>query len=143
MLLLVLSTGTGCSARHSPAGAEAESRQEREALEPPIPGLLGQRERLSLTSEQVVALDSIHRLWSAENGRLATRGTVISAGLFATSTHSVVSTSGPEARANHLRAGRAVEKVLEPEQRRAICDLYRARPEPVHRVWPWCGRPGG
>jgi hypothetical protein len=140
VLAIVLSTGAGCSTRHSPAAAPAAGHGEREALAPPIPGLLGHRDLLSLRSDQVVALDSIHQLWRSENARLTTRGASITAGSFGSSIRRVaVSPSGPEAGANHLRAARAVERILAPEQRLATCELYRSGPEPVHRVWPWCG----
>jgi hypothetical protein len=139
--LLVLSTSLGCAAAHVASNPSAEDRAQRDALAPPILALLGQRDRLTLTTEQVAALDSIHRDWSAENDRLTRRGTVVSAGMGGASAGpSRVAPSGPEARANHVRAARAVEGVLDREQQVAVCDLHRSGREAVHRLWPWCDR---
>lgn len=139
LALLFLGALPGCPAGAPSYGPPTESRVERSILAPPILALLGERERLGLTSAQVGALDSIHREWSAVDGRLAGRGTSVSAGMGGVTTSpGRTAPSGPEARANHLRAARAVEAVLDPEQRRAVCDLHRRRREGVHRIWPWC-----
>lgn len=141
LLLLVLSTAPGCPAGRAALTPGGEDRAEREALAPPILALMGQRERLALTSAQVVALDSIHRDWSAENERLTRRGTAISSGVGGTSAAPTrVAPSGPEARANHRRAADAVERVLTVEQQLAVCDLHRNAREDASRLWPWCGR---
>ncbi|HSU13741.1 hypothetical protein [Longimicrobium sp.] len=150
ILLALLAFAGGCKhqaappAEVSPSPATGESREQREALPPPILALIGERARLSLTSEQVVALDSIQQRWSAENARLTQTGMVMSTSVLGTTfKRGTVAPSGPEARANHFRAAKAVEAVLTEQQRRAVCDLHRTRPEPVHRLWPWCGsRPG-
>jgi hypothetical protein len=139
--LLVLGTSVACPAARAPSNPSAEDRAQREALAPPILALIGQRDRLTLTSEQVAALDSIHQAWSAENEKLSRRGTVVSAGaggIVTAPSRSVP--SGPEARGNHLRAARAVEGVLSREQQLAVCELHRSGREAAHRLWPWCDR---
>jgi hypothetical protein len=128
------------NAQTSPPPAAQESREQRQALPPPILGLLGDRERLSLTSEQVTALDSIYERWNLENTRLTRTGMVMSTGITGTTfSRGSVAPSGPEARANHLRAAKEVEALLTDEQRRSVCELFSGRREPVNRLWPWCG----
>ena len=142
LALLAFCTGSAiqASAQASPSPAGQESREQREALPPPILGLIGDRERLSLTSGQVSALDSIYERWNAENTRLTRTGMVMSTGVLGTTfSRGSVAPSGPEARANHLRAAKEVEAVLTAEQRRIVCELYSGRRERVHRLWPWCG----
>jgi hypothetical protein len=108
---------------------------------PPILALIGERDLLSLTPAQVVALDSIHQRWSAENDRLTQRGTVITGGVMGSGVENrAVAPTGPEARANHSRAARAVQEILDAEQQRAVCELYLRRRERAHRLWPWCSR---
>lgn len=144
LALLALCTGlkapAHANAQASSSSAAQESHEQRQALPPPILGLIGDRERLALTSEQVTALDSIYERWNAENTRLTRTGMVMSTGITGTTfSRGSVAPSGPEARANHLRAAKEVEAVLNEEQRRIVCELYSGRREPVHRLWPWCG----
>jgi hypothetical protein len=141
LLILLLSTVAGCPASRAVSRPEGEDRAHRDALAPPISALLGQRDRLSLTSAQVVALDSIHQEWAARDGRLTRRGgSVISAGAGGTSVAPArVASSTPEARANHLRSAHAVQSVLNREQQLAVCEMYRNARTDVSRLWPWCG----
>jgi hypothetical protein len=141
VLAFLLTAGAGCPGRHAPAPAAETGRAERQTVAPPILALMGQRDLLSLTPDQVVALDSAHQRWSAENDRLTHRGTVVSAGVLgATVENRAVAPTGPEAQANHGRAARAVQEILDSEQERAVCELYRRRRERAHRLWPWCSR---
>ena len=130
-----------------PGGAEGpEPRAAGEELEaPPILSLLGERERLSLGPEQVVALDSIAREWTLENDRQTVRGgTTVSTGVATTVSRGRPTVRNREAVAeNNRRAARAVEAVLTPEQRRLVCDLQSARGGArASRVWPWCVEAG-
>lgn len=87
LALLVLCTASKAAAQTnaqtSPSPAAQESREQRKALPPPILGLIGDRERLSLTSEQVSALDSIYERWNVENSRLTQTGMVMTPGFWA------------------------------------------------------------
>ena len=138
MLLVTLVGGTACpSSQSAPASPAPEAVTPGQSVAPPILALLGQREHLSLTPEQVVALDSIHQRWSAENDRLTHRGTAVMSGLGGVSVERRLGVeTGSEAQANHSRAAKAVEEVLTPEQKRAVCDLGRRG----NRAWPWCAR---
>jgi hypothetical protein len=137
--LLMLGTSLGCPAAHVSSSPSAEDRVQRDALAPPILALFGQRDRLALTSEQVAGLDSIHSEWSAEDERLTSPGTVVTTGIGGASAGpSRVASSGPESRANHLRAARAVEGVLNRQQQLAVCELYHGGRVAAHRLWPWC-----
>lgn len=119
-----------------PASAQDTGRAEMRADPPPIFTLFGERERLSLTSEQLVALDSIQRQWSAENERLTRCGTVVSGGVVTTVEARRVQPRGREARSNNYRAAQAVGKVLTAEQRQAVCELQGRRR--ARAWWPWC-----
>jgi hypothetical protein len=139
VLVLLLSTVAACPAARTASHPGGENRAERAAQPPPILALLGQRDRLSLTSDQVVALDSIHQQWAAEDNRLMRRGTVVSAGFGGTSaTSSRTAASTPEARANHRWAAQAVQHLLDREQQLAVCAFYQNPRSAVSHLWPWC-----
>lgn len=129
-----------------PAGAEADV--------PPILSLLSERERLSLTSAQVIALDSIAREWDVTNEKLVRRLRIARG----TRPVPMVATLRPEGSTardrlidNNRRAALAVEQVLTPAQRTAACATTRrerpagakplldTRRTTAPRVWPWCG----
>jgi hypothetical protein len=131
------------------AAAPAPEAAARDWPAPPIAALLGERERLSLTSAQVAALDSIFHEWGVENDRLNPAGTIVQSNPFggASMYRGRVPPRGPKASANNLRAAQAVEQVLDERQREAVCALHLAPADRRRRstqVWPWCaGRPGG
>ncbi|MBB4635522.1 hypothetical protein [Longimicrobium terrae] len=135
---------------------------------PSIPALLSQRERLALTSPQVIALDSVAREWRIENDTLARR----LRGVWG-------DRQDPRARqgerereierarptllalvANNRRMTGGVEAILDPAQQLIACELQAAEHDERHagdarqgrggarrpsaagagRVnWPWCG----
>lgn len=132
---------------------------------PNVIALIGAREQVGLTGQQVVALDSIGRLWSdrQDSIRAEMRGESQREGVAAQLLVRMAE--------NNARANEAVEAVLTDEQRRAVCGIRvldpdrrivgsRAAPvdrrntrDPrlragrsavdtipgVRRGWPWCG----
>lgn len=101
---------------------------------PSIPALLSQRERLALTSPQVIALDSVAREWRIENDTLARR----LRGVWG-------DRQDPRARpgererelerarptllalvANNRRMTGGVEAILDPAQQQIACELQAA-----------------
>lgn len=160
--LLLLSA---CGAAPEPADSP-DSRIAGTSVQPapPVRSLIGFRDRLSLTSEQVVALDSIATWLEEVNssyrrvviGRTGERGeTPVGPELLA----AVDSIS-----ANRREADRAVAELLSEEQRTAVCELARraggagARPQGAGRReggrtgagdgatragWSWCAAAGG
>ena len=137
-LVLVATLAAVCVSAAPAAGQEAREPEGQDEV-PPVLSLLGHRERLSLTSEQIAALDSIAHVWDVENERLTTRGMMVSSGLGGASVSTVRSTgaSRKEAAANNLRAARAVEAVLTSEQRRLVCETPSPR-RATRSPWPWC-----
>lgn len=143
VMLLVLSAAACASA--APRAGEASVPAPAAGQVPPIPALVGERERLGLTAAQVSALDSIARAWSATDGRLyrkmgverGRRPVPVALGLHAGATREALAE-------NTLRAVSAVERVLTPEQRRAACALPRAsgrgwdHPTKMRHAWTWC-----
>src|SRR5215213_601503 len=104
-LVILAALAAACVLPGSAAGQEPRAAEGQDEV-PPVLSLLGQRERLSLTSEQIAALDSIAHEWDVENERLTVRGTMISSGLGGTSISRVrtVNPSRKEAAANNLKA---------------------------------------
>lgn len=130
VILLVSSAACAPSAPHT-------APAPRRADVPPILSLLSERERLSLTSSQVIALDSVAREWDVANSRL-TRRLRSSRGIVPLPVAALRSdaTSPRAALAeNNRRAAAAVERILTPAQRGAVCEVRRPG---TRRVWPWC-----
>lgn len=146
VMLLVLFAAACASA--APRAGDVPVPTPAASHVPPIPALLGERDRLGLTAAQVSALDSIARAWSATNGELHRRMGVergrrpvpVALGLHSGSTRTALAQ-------NTLRALSAVERVLTPEQRRAACELPRAteagwdHATKMQRAWTWCAAP--
>ncbi len=139
MILLVSSAACAPAA---PPAAPAPVAQATAAEVPPILALLSERERLSLTPAQVVALEAVAREWDAANTRAVRRVRQARVKPLA------LRAEAPAAAGNNLRAALAVEQVLSAGQRRAVCELDRApgaraastaAPRRVRRAWPWCG----
>ncbi|HST58476.1 MAG TPA: hypothetical protein VLK84_07310 [Longimicrobium sp.] len=132
---------------------------------PPVLALLDARERLALSGDQVVQLESIARDWEAANDTLARRiGAVKGRG--ANPLRLAVAPHARTARAaiaeNNRRAARAVERALQPEQRQRLCTVHRLKHQAEYAVraaktgqarggeahprrrgdspppWPWC-----
>ena len=167
VLSVILAASAAACAPSAPAAAPEPRTAGLDVAVPPVRALLGERERLSLTSEQVVALDSIAREWDRANDKLARGGggakpaglvtLALKAGKAATRPRTAVAE-------NNLRAAKAVERVLTPEQRRTVCELTGGgagdrvdapagsrslvsssapRRAKARRVWPWCAAPSG
>lgn len=133
---------------------------------PPIYALLGEREELELTSEQVVALDSVAQRVPEENRPLAERLRELRGEPANVPEDSPIADADVEAvveriRANNLEAAAAVQAILTPEQRTSTCEIFqepldngREREAPARldslrvgtggiliastQVWPWC-----
>jgi hypothetical protein len=130
---------------------------------PPVRSLLSERERLSLTSEQVVALDSISRQMDVKNRAVGGRLGIIKGGLaprlgFGRQPDRALALVA----GSHSSAMQAVQQLLRPEQRDRLCELQRAREGKTalredkrslaghtlassaprrgetRRTWPWC-----
>lgn len=133
---------------------------------PPVFALIGARERLQLTSEQISALDSIGRWNSSANEGVIRDSRVREMRPGDPTIDSVARI----VRENNLQAGLGVQTLLSDEQRRQVCELFRpergrdgraasrgaqSRPrtgaqgrgrsgtmqERPLSVWPWCSDP--
>lgn len=132
---------------------------------PPVYALLGYRERLNLSSPQVVSLDSIGRAAQSQNDSLVARLQDLASrrrGGFGRGRDAMPEEAAPvieQIRANNRQVAEAVREVLTPAQQQTTCELFdesrersRERREPrsrremprdsVHpgagRVWFWC-----
>ncbi len=88
---------------------------------PPVFALIGARERLQLTSEQISALDSIGRWNSSANEGVIRDSRVREMRPGDPAVDSVARI----VRQNNLQAGRGVETLLSDEQRRQVCEMFR------------------
>ena len=112
--------------------------------QPSVFSLLGARERMALNSEQVTALDSINRVWASRNDLLQRQLRAVWG-----SSRSRTSRSFEEARPvliqiaeNNEIANRAVESLLNPEQRLTACAIQvEQRGEAAGRAEARDGRP--
>lgn len=156
MSMILIASAAAC------APSAPLSRPSPDADAPPVRALLSERERLSLSSEQVVALDSISRKLDVADRAGPGRGSIKRA-LAAR----VRSAKEPDralalVAGSHRIAMQAVEQLLRPEQRARLCDLQREREARValredkraagahslassgvrrsekRRGWPWC-----
>jgi hypothetical protein len=125
-MILLVASAAAC-APSAPQPGPAPRGAQLEADVPPILALLSDRERLGLTSSQVIALDSIAREWDVANVKLNRRLGV------ARGKRPVTMALNPEASptraaiaANNRHAAEAVEKVLTPPQREGACAIPRA-----------------
>jgi hypothetical protein len=131
------------------------------AAAPPVRALLSERDRLALSPEQVVALDSVSRALDVTERDVSRRLGIIKNGMMPR-----LSLGKPrgtsEVASNQSRAVRAVEQLLRPDQRQRLCQLARERHDKValrddkralsgqrhtfagahhgaaQRTWPWC-----
>jgi hypothetical protein len=125
---LVLLASTSACATSAASPASAPGSVEAAAEVPPIPTLMDRRERLVLTESQMAALEEIAREWATSDYEIRRRaGTLKPANPLAITVALRPGASGRAAvEANNQRAFRAVEQVLTPEQRRAVCLLPNA-----------------
>lgn len=125
------------------------------AWQPSVAALLGERDRLELTSAQVASLDSLSRAWGSRQDSLAR------AARAAMDDESPPSGAALErARpifqaitANNRGTAEAVGEVLDAGQREVACRLEaeqretaravrgRSRGAPARGGWPWCPPP--
>lgn len=168
VLPLILACLAACAPSARPEPAPAPARLADTEV-PPVRALLSEREQLSLTPAQVVALDSIALDWQAAHDALAARFTGPARLLAAVRSHPRLALAE-----NNRRAARAVEQLLTPDQRLAACraqGMMRGakagpggdpvpqeagmlkkqalalslKPRPERRraerrtAWPWCG----
>jgi hypothetical protein len=129
-----------CGSR-KPAVAPAPSPADSTRMEavrgagqtPPVYGLLGQREKLGLSSQQVVAIDSIGEDLRARNDSLlrglrALRDSLGGDRMSGRDREQLYTRGQPlysGVRDNNLRATRGIYDVLTPEQRVAACRTLR------------------
>lgn len=146
-MILLVSSAAAC-APSAPPAAPAPRAAQSDAV-PPILALLSERERLSLTSSQVIALESIARDWDAANARMNRRANLVRARRPELGFVALRPGASPYRAANNRRAAEAVERVLTPTQRQAACEpqhrsaapagASRAAPRaPKRPSWPWC-----
>lgn len=157
MSMILIASAAACA---PPALA---TRPSPDADAPPVRALLSERDRLSLTGEQVVALDSISREMDVTDRAVGRRLGIIKVGLAPRlglgrqPDRALALVAG-----SHRSAMQAVEQLLRPEQRARLCELQRERQgksalredkrslaghtlassrprrREKQRVWPWC-----
>ncbi len=162
-MILLVASAAAC-APSAPQPGPAPRRAHLEADVPPILALLSDRERLSLSSAQVIALDSIAREWDVTNVKLNRRlGVARGKRPVSLALKREASPTRAALAANNRRAAEAVEQVLTPAQREAACAMPRAigasrqgrprssasfagrgaaqpdaRRAPMRPAWHWC-----
>ncbi|HEX8672196.1 MAG TPA: hypothetical protein VF710_09915 [Longimicrobium sp.] len=163
-VILLVASAAAC-APSAPQHGPAPRRAQLDADVPPILALLSDRERLSLTSQQVIALDSIAREWDVNNVKLNRRlGVARGKRPVTLALNPAASPTRAALADNNRRAAEAVQQVLTPAQREAACAMPRAtgtrassrnggvkasfagrgtarhdaRPAAVRPAWHWC-----
>jgi hypothetical protein len=125
-MILVVASAAAC-APSAPQPGPAPRRAQIDADVPPILALLSDRERLSLTSQQVIALDSIAREWDVTNVKLNRRlGVARGKRPVTLALNPAASPTRAALGDNNRRAAEAVQQVLTPAQRDAACAMPRA-----------------
>lgn len=125
--VILLVASAGACVPSAPQAAPAPRRAQADADVPPILALLSERERLSLSSSQVIALDSIAREWDVNNVKLNRRlGVARGKRPVTVALSREASPTRAALAANNRRAAAAVEQVLTPSQRAAACAMPRA-----------------
>lgn len=169
MALAMLLILAACGPSRDPAAGSLTMVAPLALEPPPIYSLLGYSERLNLTSEQIVALDSIATAVRAENTplvqELQERATPRRGPVGVLQVDSLNRPLLEEIRQNNREAAEAVGEVLTPEQEAEVCRLNEQeriereeregrqrgragrgrRAIPDERIvvgflrWPWCG----
>ncbi|HEX6071303.1 MAG TPA: hypothetical protein VFZ18_15830 [Longimicrobiaceae bacterium] len=126
--LLLLLAVAACSSASTPAGPPPSYVTPLMLQPPPIYALLGYRERLELTTEQIVGLDSIATGLKEENDDLIDELEEKSS-LTRSQTALIVGDEGKpvleQIRENNRGAAEAVGRLLTSEQQVSTCDLFR------------------
>jgi hypothetical protein len=159
MSVILIATAAAC-APSAPA-----TRPSPDAGVPPVRALLGERDRLSLTGTQVVALDSISRELDVTDRVVSHRLGIIKGGLAPRPGRGKPREGLGTVAEKQSRAARAVEQLLRPDQRQRLCELSlerqgkvalrddkraltghsfassRRQPTETRGAWPWCGSP--
>lgn len=102
-------------------------RPSPEAEVPPVRTLLSERERLSLSSDQVLALDSISRELDVADRAVGGRLGIIKGRLAPRLSLGKPRSGMSDLAARQIQAIRAVEQLLSAEQRTRLCELAKAR----------------
>ena len=166
--LLLLLAVSACSSASTPAGPPPSLVTPLMLQPPPIYALLGYRERLELTTEQIVGLDSIATGLKDRNNDLIEELEEKSS-LTRSQTALIVGDDGKpvleQIRENNRGAAEAVGRLLNSEQQESTCDLFRLERDErgrrgraqreqrgvdqaaadsiwrslEARTWPWCG----
>jgi hypothetical protein len=159
MSMTILIAAAAACAPSAPA-----TRPSPDADVPPVRSLLSEREQLSLSSEQVVALDSLSRELDVTERAVGRRLGILKGGLLPRldlgkrePDRALALVAG-----SHRSAMQAVQQLLRPEQRARLCELQLAREgktalrqdkrsfaghtpassasrrDGKARTWPWC-----
>lgn len=157
MSVILIASAAAC------APSAPSTRPSPEADAPPVRALLSERDRLSLSSDQVVALDSLSREFDTVGRGVSRRLGIIKGGLaprlgFGKQPDRALALVAD----SHSRAMQAVHQLLRPGQRQRLCELQRAHENKValrndkrslaghtrgpasarrgetQRTWPWC-----
>lgn len=169
-LIFLLSSLVACSSAAAPEGPPPSFVTPTMLQPPPIYALIGHRDRLELSSEQIDDLDSIAVGLKEENDALIDELQEVStssrneAGL-------IVDEEGrpvlEQIRDNNREAAEAVGRMLTARQQTTTCDLFSLNDEDTRRrrrprvrgadpeaadsiwralearTWPWCANPEG
>jgi hypothetical protein len=158
MSMILIASAAAC------APSAPSTRPSPDADVPPVRALLGERDKLSLSSEQVVALDSISREMDVKDRAVGRRLGIIKGGLVPRlgfgkqqPDRALALVAG-----SHGAAMQAVQQLLRPDQRQRLCELQREREGKTalredkrslaghtlassgtrrgegRRTWPWC-----
>jgi hypothetical protein len=143
-LILLVSSAAACAPAARPAAPAPRADDV-----PPVLSLVSERERLSLTPDQVVQLEAIARDWDKANTRLGRQRAAGSK--LPVAALPLLPEAGALRKAmaeNNARAARSVEKVLTADQRAAACRpaadprlrtaSLRAEPAAARTAWHWC-----
>ncbi|HYR07187.1 MAG TPA: hypothetical protein VEQ60_05450 [Longimicrobium sp.] len=157
MSMILIASAAACA-------PSAPSTRPSPADVPPVRALLGERDKLSLSSEQVVALDSISRETDVKDRAVGRRLGIIKGGLVP---RLGLGKQQPDralalVAGSHGAAMQAVQQLLRPDQRQRLCELQREREDKAalredkrslaghtlassrarrsegRRTWPWC-----
>jgi hypothetical protein len=141
LLALVALVGCGAGQATSGPASSPEAAAELRGLDtPPVYSLLGYRETLELTSEQITRIDSIGSWIDSANrglrpGPAEAQRRQGSGGFFGGQGRGPAATPEAQAamdslRANNRAAVQALEQVLTEEQRARVCELNRPDRQP-------------
>ncbi|MBW3629210.1 MAG: hypothetical protein KY464_07930 [Gemmatimonadetes bacterium] len=155
IVLAALAVAVGCTARPAQERGQPPANMRLTviplALEPPpVYALIGYRDRLDLTSQQVTTLDSLATAVRDENGALV--DSLEARAIINNRQPGVLQVNPSERpildriRANNRGVIDRVAELLNPEQETAVCELYEQdireanRRRPRQQIDPWSNR---